>query len=105
MAKEAENLKPTNLPLKGINESSSSFKSDSLAESSGVFPFFYDAYQRMFGKKLIDAYPGKNVWIIHQALNGFGLYGYYVETQDRLYYHQCSSPPDFRIHFVLPQHA
>jgi len=84
-----------------------------LAKVSGVFPPFYDikaiyeqsdvpgsgALQRLFGKKLIDSNPNQKVFAIAQAYNGFGQYGYYVQTDQKLYFHQCETPKD--LHFSL----
>jgi hypothetical protein len=70
----------------------------------GVFPFFYGNHQRMFGKKLIDYNPAQKIFGIHQSFNGVCLYGYYVETDQKLYFHVCSAPPDLRIRFATLQH-
>lgn len=70
-----------------------------LSSVNGSFPFFYGMHQRMYGKKLIDYNPDQAVMGIHQTFNGVCLYGYYVETVNKLYYHLCDAPPDLRIRF------
>lgn len=72
-----------------------------LQEVGGVFPFFYGMAQRIFGKKIIDYNPNQKIWSIHQSFNGVCLYGYYVETDQKLYFHVCSAPPDLRIRFAV----
>jgi hypothetical protein len=74
-----------------------------LQEAHGTFPFFYGMNQRMFGKKIIDYNPEQKIWGIHQSFNGVCLYGYYVETNAKLYFHVCSAPPDLRIRFATLQ--
>ena len=87
----------------GIDESVSLASSEpSFASTSGVFPFFYGMHHRMFGKKIIDFNPEQEVHAIHQAFNGICLYGYYVETNNKLYFHLCDAPPDLRIRFYTP---
>ena len=89
--------------LGGINESVDVVDTaEKLADVNGVMPFFSGMFQRQFGKKLIDAYPTKSVWGIHQCFNGICQYGYYIQTNDELYYHLCQAPPDMRINFTLP---
>lgn len=78
-------------------------RSDIVQESHGTFPFFYGMHQRMFGKKIIDFNPDQKIWGIHQSFNGVCLYGYYVETSAKLYFHLCSAPPDLRIRFATLQ--
>jgi hypothetical protein len=70
-----------------------------LQEAHGTFSFFYGMHQRMFGKKIIDYNPDQIIWGIHQSFNGVCLYGYFVETSEKLYFHVCSAPPDLRIKF------
>lgn len=70
-----------------------------IAGVNGSFPFFDGMHQRIFGKKLIDFNPNQRVNGIHQTFNGVCLYGYYVETNNKLYFHVCSAPPDLRINF------
>lgn len=73
-----------------------------IYSNNGTFPFFYGMHERLFGKKLIDFNPGQKIWGIHQSFNGICLYGYYVETNQKLYFHVCSAPPDLRIRFWHP---
>jgi hypothetical protein len=105
MAKESRQTKPFPVPLTGVEEMQNQADIDTVSDTNGIIYFFKESYQRMFGKKLIDANESSNnhVYAIHQALNGFGMYGYYVETSRKLYYHLCSNPPDFRIHFIQLQ--
>lgn len=87
----------------GVDEASLSTSIDPTLNSvNGSFPFFYGMHQRMFGKKIIDFNPDQAVYGIHQTFNGICLYGYYVQTVNKLYYHLCSAPPDLRIHFFTP---
>lgn len=88
---------PTN-KLGGIDESQS-LTTASFASVSGVFPFFDGMHQRMFGKKIIDFNPDQSVYAVQQVFNGICLYGYYVQTNHKLYYHVCNAPPDLRIKF------
>ncbi len=104
-----------NQPAFGVDESLSEIEMEQVdpvpmshhyARVAGVFPPYYDikaiyeqtddagsgALQRLFGKKLIDANPNQKVFAIAQAYNGFGQYGYYVQTDQKLYFHQCESP-------------
>lgn len=101
MAKDTEHKKGLNLQtIQGMDESISlATKDESVVKNNGSFPFFYGMVQRMFGKKIIDFNPGQAVYAIHQCYNGICLYGYYVQTSAKLYYHVCSAPPDLRIHF------
>lgn len=105
MAKDA--LKATAAKLNtlgGIDESvEMTDPSPSLQNAHGTFPAFYYAHQRMFGKKIIDYNPDQQVLGIHQSFNGVCLYGYYVETDHKLYFHVCSAPPDLRIRFATLQ--
>jgi len=71
----------------------------SVSGINGSFPFFYGMHQRMFGKKIIAFNPNQKIYAIHQAFNGVCLYGYYVQTHNKLYYHTCDAPPDMRIKF------
>lgn len=61
------------------------------------------ALSRFPGKKLIDANPLEKVYAINQAFNGFGQFGYYVQTDKRLYFHTCESPKDLHINFATLQ--
>lgn len=84
----------------GIDESIQLVSNNpSLAKVNGAFPFFYGMHQRMLGKKIIDYNPEQKVFAIHQTFNGVCLYGYFVQTNNKLYYHLCDAPPDLRIHF------
>jgi len=84
----------------GVDESSFLTTAEpTLAGAEGTFPFFYGMHQRLFGKKIIDYNPDQKVYGIHQTFNGVCLYGYYVQTNNKLYYHLCDAPPDLRIHF------
>lgn len=86
----------------GVDESKEDARpSFSLATVSGVFPYFTGSLNRLFGKKLIDANPGQSVMAIAQAFNGFGQFGYYVQTTFKLYYHLCETPADLFIKYVL----
>lgn len=86
---------------------------------SGLIPVFHDvhqvkipgypqddvepnqgALQRITGKKLIDANPNQKVFAICQAFNGFGQFGYFVQTDQKLYFHTCESPKDMHINFA-----
>lgn len=90
----------------GIDESiplTSKDDSFSINTNNGTFPFFYGMHERMFGKKIIDYNPGQSIYGICQTFNGTCLYGYYVQTNNKLYYHVCSAPPDLRIRFVRLQ--
>lgn len=87
----------------GIDESTSlTDDNTSFASNNGVLPFFYGMAQRMFGKKIIDFNPNQKVFGICQTFNGVCLYGYYVQTNNKLYYHVCNAPPDLRIEFYKP---
>jgi hypothetical protein len=102
-----DTLRATSAKLKqvgGIDESVEITDQTSiLQEVRGTFPFFYGMHQRMFGKKIIDYNPAQKIWGIHQSFNGVCLYGYYVETNFKLYFHVCSAPPDLRIRFATLQ--
>lgn len=87
--------------LGGVDESISLTEA-SFANAEGVFPFFNGMHQRMFGKKIIDVNPGQAIYGIQQVFNGICLYGYYVQTDEKLYYHVCNAPPDLRIIFYQP---
>lgn len=88
------------LSVGGVDESTSLTTDEpSVANTGGVFPYFYGIQQRMFGKKTIDFNPDQQVFGIHQTFNGVCLYGYYVQTHLKLYYHACDAPPDLRIKF------
>lgn len=104
MASDSLEGKPITLGvLSGVDESVDSTSPEAVSEVGGVFPFFHFAYQRFFGKKIIDYNPDQQVLAIHQAFNGVCLYGYFVETSSKLYYHVCSAPPDLRIRFATLQ--
>lgn len=85
----------------GIDESIS-FTEAEFVSVNGSFPFFDGSHQRMFGKKIIDVNIGESIYGIQQVFNGICLYGYYVQTNHKLYYHVCSAPPDLRIKFYIP---
>lgn len=97
-------------PLGGVDEAKSDVDwSDAqtgklvfkpIVSVRGVLSFFQGAHQRMTGKKIIDYNPGQKVMGICQTFNGVCQYGYYVQTQYKLYYHLCSAPPDMRIHWI-----
>lgn len=101
MAKDALQAKGPMAPkIGGVNESVPLAASNPyFAASNGSYPFFYGMHQRIFGKKLIDYNPDQAIYGIHQTFNGVCLYGYYVQTNNKLYYHVCSAPPDLRIRF------
>jgi hypothetical protein len=87
----------------GMDESVSMAVADPVhASVEGIFPFFYGTHQRIFGKKIIDFNPEQQIWGVHQTFNGVCLYGYYVETNNKLYFHVCNAPPDLRIKFYHP---
>lgn len=104
MAKDALKVKgKIRQQIGGVDESVSlTNDEDSVASNNGSFPFFNGMVQRMFGKKIIDYNPGQSIYGICQTFNGICLYGYYVQTVNKLYYHLCSAPPDLRIHFYTP---
>lgn len=101
MAEDIRNVKgPILLTVGGIDESLPLTSPDpTIAQNNGTFPFFYGMHQRMFGKKIIDFNPEQKVFGIHQTFNGVCLYGYFVQTNNKLYYHVCDAPPDLRIVF------
>ena len=101
MAKETRATKPVYLQTVGGMDESVEItnNSEAMVLAQGSFPWFYGMHHRMFGKKLIDWNPEQEVFQIHQAFNGICLYGYYVETNHKLYFHLCMAPPDLRIHF------
>jgi hypothetical protein len=101
VAKDTDKINPVKLnSVAGMDESVElTDASPILQEASGVYPFFYASAQRIFGKKIIDYNPNQKIWGIHQSFNGVCLYGYYVETDQKLYFHVCSAPPDLRIRF------
>lgn len=91
--------------LGGIDESKS-FTDASFVNVRGSFPFFEGMHQRMFGKKIIEfnlqktpTFQYQSIYGIQQVFNGICLYGYYVQTINKLYYHVCNAPPDLRIKF------
>lgn len=87
----------------GVDESVDDTKTSfGLSSVNGVFPYFTGSLNRLFGKKLVDANPGQSVMGIAQAFNGFGQFGYYVQTMFKLYYHLCETPADLFIKYVLP---
>lgn len=101
MAKDTDQVFPSKQnSVGGLDESVEiTDRSPVCQDISGVFPFFYGMTQRIFGKKIIDYNPEQKIWGIHQSFNGVCLYGYFVETSEKLYFHVCSAPPDLRIHF------
>jgi hypothetical protein len=101
MAKDTRGGKPLVLPtIGGVDESVDlADPSGNLVDARGVFPFFNGMHHRMFGKKIIDYNQDQSIYAIHQAFNGICLYGYYVQTSEKLYFHLCTAPPDLRIHF------
>jgi len=103
VAKQTEQVKSQVVAISGVNESLDLANPSAVAVAGGVFPFFYGSVQRHFGKKLIDFNPGCKVSAIHQVFSGVCVYGYYVETDLKLYYHPCSAPPDLRIKFAMLQ--
>lgn len=105
MAKDTLRAQPAKLVSVGGMDESVEYTDSSPAfqEVSGSFPFFYGSHQRIFGKKLIDYNPDQKIWGIHQSFNGVCLYGYFVETQAKLYFHVCAAPPDLRIRFATLQ--
>lgn len=104
MAKDTKKIKGHILStVDGIAESVPlTVAEPSVVSNSGSYPFFYGMYQRIFGKKIIDFNPDQAVYAIHQTFNGICLYGYYVQTSKKLYYHLCDAPPDLRIRFFVP---
>lgn len=105
MASDTLQVQPVKLTtVGGMDESvEMTDRSEALQECHGTFPFFYGMHQRLFGKKIIDYNPDQKIWGIHQTFNGVCLYGYYVETNNKLYFHICSAPPDLRIRFATLQ--
>lgn len=101
MAKDTRKVKGTIfLQIGGMDESVPLASPEpSFFSASGVIPFFYGMQQRVYGKKLIDFNPEQAIYAIHQTFNGVCLYGYYVQTNHKLYYHVCNAPPDLRIKF------
>lgn len=101
MAKDTVTAKgPIHLNIGGVDESTPlTSDKDTVGSNNGSFPFFNGMYQRMLGKKLIDFNPDQAVYGICQTFNGTCLYGYYVQTNNKLYYHVCAAPPDLRIKF------
>lgn len=101
MAQDTQNTKPkVLLTIGGVDESINLINNEpALGGVAGTFPFFYGMLERMFGKKIIDFNPGQAVYGIQQTFNGVCLYGYYVQTNTKLYYHVCDAPPDLRIKF------
>lgn len=104
MAKETLQILGQTTPyLGGINETVDEVDTnEKFAATNGVVPYFSGMFQRLFGKKIIDVYPTKQTWGIHQCFNGICQYGYYVQSNEKLYYHICQAPPDMRINFTLP---
>lgn len=104
MAKDTLKIKGQIFPtIGGVDESTSlTSKETTVVSNNGSFPFFDGMVERMFGKKLIDFNPGQKVYAIHQTFNGICLYGYYVQTDQKLYFHVCDAPPDLRIRFFAP---
>jgi len=86
----------------GVDEASDLQDPFFFESVAGVIPYYFGMQQRQSGKKLIDWNPEQKVYAIHQAFNGAGQYGYYVETDHKLYYHVCDAPPDLRIHWIAP---
>lgn len=101
MAKDTKNVKGRIFQaIGGVDESVDLTTTEpSLAGVNGAFPFFYGQIQRIQGKKIIDFNPEQKIFAIHQTFNGVCLYGYYVQTNNKLYYHVCNAPPDLRIRF------
>lgn len=104
MAFDPDNIKGTIFQtVGGIDEAALSTTPEPTFNTiNGSFPFFHGSHQRMFGKKIIAFNPDQSVYAIHQTFNGICLYGYYVQTSFKLYYHLCDAPPDLRIHFWTP---
>lgn len=91
------------LPVGGMDESIQVVESDvTFASVDGAGPFYLATLQRLFGKKLIDRNREQPVMGLAQAFNSFGQYGYYVQSQHKLYYHLCEAPTDFHINFTTP---
>jgi hypothetical protein len=87
----------------GVDESVQETDTDfGFSAVSGVIPFYTGSHNRLFGKKLIDNNPGQSVMAIAQAFNGYGQFGYFVQTTFKLYYHVCETPADLFINYALP---
>lgn len=104
MAKQDQLVKSKLLyPVGGMDESIQVVESDvTFAKVHGAAPFFVATLQRIFAKKLVDVNREQSVMGICQAFNTYGQYGYYVQSQQKLYYHLCEAPPNFAIDFVFP---
>lgn len=124
MADQDYNLKPlVQQIVAGIDESTQDLEPGAgWSDLAGLFPIFHEirqvklksqpldpqnieqgALQRLTGKRLIDANPGQKVFAIAQTFNGFGQFGYYVQTDKKLYFHTCESPKDLHINFATLQ--
>lgn len=105
MAKSTLQQTPSKIAvvLGGVDEAQDVASSDAAQVVGGVIPFFHGTLQRFFGKKIIDFNPGHEVLGVHQVFSGVCVYGYFVETSQKLYYHVCSAPPDLRIRFATLQ--
>lgn len=94
---------PMMFPVGGMDESVQSTGSSINFESiAGVSPFYIGSNQRLFGKRLIDNNTEQEVYAIAQAFNGYGQYGYYVQSHKKLYYHLCDTPVSLSIDFTPP---
>ena len=73
-----------------------------MAASRGNAFFYVGTPQRLFGKKLVDANPEQSMMGLSQLFNGYGQFGYYVQSMEKLYYHLCETPADLFIDYTLP---
>ena len=74
----------------------------SLSRSEGNAFFYIGTPQRLYGKKIVDANPLQSVMGLSQIFNGFGQFGYYVQSMEKLYFHLCETPADLFIDYTFP---
>lgn len=87
----------------GVDESVGDTQTEfGVSRIEGIAPFYTGTHQRMFGKKVIDVNREQSVMALAQAFNGFGQFGYFVQTMEKLYYHLCETPANLEINFLLP---
>jgi hypothetical protein len=101
MALQDQQISSQDLPILGMDDSFQETEAP-FFHAKGVAPYYNDMVQRILGKKRVDVNPGNQVMSIAQAFNGFGQYGYFVQTDKKLYFHRCEEIVDMHINFTPP---